>query len=275
MGKEKLIAIDIDGTLSTGDPLAIPKPVIDRLLTCGHHIVLASGRTISEIRDFNLDVGMIGTNGGTAYRNGQLLFDSAIELSVAEQLVTWIKSKGYIYQVHTEGNRVVELNADIFSELALIANMVEGNDQRLDRFNFVYNHVYGRNFKVVDVIEYIKNGNHTIKKIEIFRGPDKTTDIDYINNNFDLSAFSSVANNIEIVPRNINKGTALQKYNHDDKYEIYAIGDGDNDIPMFKVAKASFAMANGSDRAKENADYIVPTVDEMGVLKALDIIDTL
>ncbi len=275
MRKEKLIAIDIDGTLSTGDPLEIPKPVIDRLLTCGHHIVLASGRTISEIKDFNLDVGMIGTNGGAAYRDGQLLFDSSIDLAIAEQLIDWIKTKGYIYQVHTEDKRVVELNADIFSELALIANMVEGNEQRLDRFNFVYNHVYGRNFKVDDVIEYIKTGNHIIKKIEIFRGPDKTEEIDYINNNFDLSAFSSVATNIEIVPRNINKGTALQKYNHDDKYEIYAIGDGDNDIPMFKVAKASFVMANGSDSAKQHGDHLVPSVEDMGVLQALDIIDTL
>ncbi|WOO87555.1 HAD-IIB family hydrolase [Mollicutes bacterium LVI A0039] len=275
MQKPKLIAIDIDGTLSTGDPFAIPEPVLQRLNTSKHHIVLASGRTINEIKTLGFSGGMIGGNGGTVIRDGQTLFDSHIELDVATKLIDWIKENNYIFQVHSESEVIVEKDADILGELALIANMVEGNDARIERFNFVFNHVYNKNVKVTDVIDYIHAENHVIKKIEIFKGPDKSKDIEYINNNFNLSAFSSVPTNIEIVPKDVNKGTALRKYNFDDKYELYTIGDGDNDLPMFAVAKASFAVDNGSDLVKEAATYIVPSVADFGVLQALDIIDTL
>ena len=48
------------------------------------------------------------------------------------------------------------------------------------------------------------------------------------------------------------------------KDEIACIGDGDNDIPMFNIAKISACVGNGSDKAKTSATYVVDTCENDG-----------
>ena len=49
---------------------------------------------------------------------------------------------------------------------------------------------------------------------------------------------------------------------------MYAIGDGDNDVEMFKVVKTSIAMGNGSTKAKESATFITDDISNDGLYKA-------
>ena len=63
----------------------------------------------------------------------------------------------------------------------------------------------------------------------------------------------------EIIPKGMNKGVSITKlveYLGLDPNKTIAIGDYNNDIPMFKVAKLSIAVANACDDAKAAADYI-------------------
>ena len=68
----------------------------------------------------------------------------------------------------------------------------------------------------------------------------------------------------------ISKGNALieiaKKENIDIK-DTLAIGDGENDIPMLKVAGISVAMENAMDNTKKIADYIAPSFREDGLAK--------
>jgi HAD superfamily hydrolase (TIGR01484 family) len=54
-----------------------------------------------------------------------------------------------------------------------------------------------------------------------------------------------------------------------DKEHTLAIGDGDNDIPLFRGAKIKIAMGNASALLKAEADEIVPTVSEDGFAKMI------
>lgn len=54
-----------------------------------------------------------------------------------------------------------------------------------------------------------------------------------------------------------------------DKSHTLAIGDGDNDLPLFKDAAIKVAMGNGSDSLKSAADYVVGTVQEDGFAQAI------
>ena len=64
---------------------------------------------------------------------------------------------------------------------------------------------------------------------------------------------------VHILPKGVNKGSGLLraikllKINID---EVVVIGDGRNDIPMFKVAKHTYAPANADPLIKENASYV-------------------
>jgi hydroxymethylpyrimidine pyrophosphatase-like HAD family hydrolase len=54
-----------------------------------------------------------------------------------------------------------------------------------------------------------------------------------------------------------------------DKQHTMAIGDGDNDLPLFKSANIKVAMGNASDALKTAADEVVNSVDEDGFAEAL------
>ena len=49
-----------------------------------------------------------------------------------------------------------------------------------------------------------------------------------------------------------------------------AFGDGGNDISMLKHAAIGVAMGNAKDNVKQAADYVTDTVDNDGILKALE-----
>ncbi|MBI9010143.1 MAG: Cof-type HAD-IIB family hydrolase [Tenericutes bacterium] len=51
--------------------------------------------------------------------------------------------------------------------------------------------------------------------------------------------------------------------------EVYAIGDGNNDITMLKAVKYGIAMGNASDEVKAAAKYVTTNVDDYGVYNAL------
>ncbi len=51
--------------------------------------------------------------------------------------------------------------------------------------------------------------------------------------------------------------------------EVYAIGDGNNDIEMLKAVRHGIAMNNSSDELKAVAEYVTTDVNDYGVLNAL------
>jgi len=64
---------------------------------------------------------------------------------------------------------------------------------------------------------------------------------------------------VHILPKGINKGSGLLRALTLLKISIdnvIVVGDGKNDLPMFKIAKQSFAPANADPIIKEHASYI-------------------
>ena len=54
-----------------------------------------------------------------------------------------------------------------------------------------------------------------------------------------------------------------------DRSRSMAFGDGGNDVEMIRHAGAGVALGNAVDAAKQAADYVTATVDDHGVLRAL------
>ena len=52
--------------------------------------------------------------------------------------------------------------------------------------------------------------------------------------------------------------------------ETMAFGDGENDLPMLRHAQIGVAMGNAEPLVKDQADYVTDTVDEDGILTALE-----
>jgi len=52
--------------------------------------------------------------------------------------------------------------------------------------------------------------------------------------------------------------------------EMIAFGDERNDISMFDIVGTAVAMGNGSQEAKDHANFITASNDDDGIAKALD-----
>ena len=80
---------------------------------------------------------------------------------------------------------------------------------------------------------------------------------------------------IEISQVGMHKGSALIKMSQllgIPLKNVMAVGDSLNDIPLLQAAGYGVAMDTAPDELKEVADVIVPSSDENGLVKALEII---
>lgn len=77
---------------------------------------------------------------------------------------------------------------------------------------------------------------------------------------------------MEVVPKGYSKATAIaaicEKLNIDRK-DTYALGDSANDLDMLDFAGVGIAMGNGTDVAKEHADYVTEDLHSDGIYRAM------
>lgn len=76
----------------------------------------------------------------------------------------------------------------------------------------------------------------------------------------------------EILPKGMSKGTAIKKlceYCGIDINKTIAIGDYNNDIPMFGVAKVGIAVSNACANALEAADFVTVSNEEHAIAKVI------
>ncbi|MGN1411032.1 MAG: HAD family hydrolase [Oscillospiraceae bacterium] len=76
---------------------------------------------------------------------------------------------------------------------------------------------------------------------------------------------------LEIVPKNVNKSTAILQLKDFLKCDrVVSFGDGLNDIGMFKVSNESYAVSNAVDEIKSLATGIIGSNEDDGVAKWLE-----
>ncbi|XP_021776420.1 uncharacterized protein LOC110740241 [Chenopodium quinoa] len=86
------------------------------------------------------------------------------------------------------------------------------------------------------------------------------------------SVVQAIPDMLEIVPHGTSKGNGVKwllQHLGVSAEEIMAIGDGENDIEMLKLAKLGIALSNGAEKTKAVADVIGLSNDEHGVADAI------
>ena len=81
----------------------------------------------------------------------------------------------------------------------------------------------------------------------------------------------------EILPKGICKGTAIRKlcdYLKVDMRKTIAIGDYNNDIPMFRAAGIGIAVSNACEDALKAADFVTVSNQEHAIAKVIQDLET-
>ncbi|WDT66226.1 Cof-type HAD-IIB family hydrolase [Companilactobacillus crustorum] len=262
----KLIAIDIDDTLLNTEHKITTKTkqALKKALDQGIKIVLCSGRPLAGVSPYLKELGISGDdqyvityNGGLVETvSGKILSREILNNADFRRIVKYVTANKMQYYV-------LDGQSNVYT-----------SDHNVNRIAVVqaWENSAGIFIRTPDKLD----SNFEITKAAIV-GEKETLD-QYeqpVKNEFskDYYVVRAADNFLEIMHQNVNKGVGLKKLAEFlglQANEVMAIGDEQNDIPMFDFAKTAVAMGNGSPKAKAHASYITTTNDEDGIAKALE-----
>lgn len=267
MGKYKLIALDMDGTLLNSKKEISPKnmEMIQKAFEKGKHVVLSTGRCVAELQQYidmmpNLRY-LICMSGAMIYdlKDEKVIYSMAIPAPAMEK----IKS--------------IEAEKDVMLILQSGACILNGkNLERLDKFNMgEYRELLGTvSTKTDDIFEYVEKNRQVIGKVNICH----TSVKDMEETKKELSDYGLEFNfanekSLEISPENITKGTGIIRLCEHlgiDIEETIAVGDAENDMDGLKKAGLGVAMGNALDDVKAVADVITRDCDNDGCADVIE-----
>ncbi len=259
----KMVVTDLDGTLLDGNGKITPDSieVIKLIKSSDLHFGIASGRSIkviermaeeykiSEYIDF-----IIGTNGVELSEEGILEY---AEYNYLEREI--------ILEIY---NRFCEYDATfIVHDKDVIITNKENKYTEMEKYMNNYRQEVRADFK--DAI--IKNH----PRLMIVGEPDKLREIELEMEKEDENKyhfFKSYIYFLEVVTKNISKGSMLLKYcahKGIDPLKVMALGDNNNDLEMIKNTGYGIAMGNATEDLKKSARHITGTNNEGGFAQAV------
>ena len=262
----KAVFIDIDGTLRHNNKYISDKTIstIKNLTNNGILVIVCTGRPRKYTEDISRKCHaskyIITSNGGSIYNyeNNKIIYENIMNKKACIELYKIAKQANARFIMNVGENSVVnKLKYLDGSELKLktdIEKFVNEND-------VVQCTIADDNFeKIKSLRAYIEN----IENVDIKNQHKSLIDC---NESKHGTIFYDVAN-IES-----SKGNAIEKFcgmlNINLKDTI-AIGDGENDISMFKVVGYSVVMENANDTVKKYADEITASNEHDGVAVFLE-----
>lgn len=262
--KYKLLAFDLDGTLTNSDKIITSrtKEAIYKAREAGYIIALASGRPVYGIMPLAKELELTTYGGYILACNGGCIIDCKTNTVIYEKMVPekYVKdicqfaiSRDYAILTY-EGNCVI----------------TNKEDNRYVQIEAQINHLP---IKQIDNIDsYI---NFPVNKFLITEAPETVAkEIPNVQAAFpELNVFTSAPFFMEIVPPDIDKADSLEYLMSTlglTTNELITFGDGGNDVSMIKRAGLGIAMANASDACTEVADYITGSNDEDGCGMAIE-----
>jgi Cof subfamily protein (haloacid dehalogenase superfamily) len=263
----KLIVSDIDGTILTSenelDPLT--EEVIRAIINDKRcDFTFCTGRpllmTLPMVEYFKLKIPFIYSNGAIYDpREGKVISASPIKSIQIEKAVRIAEKFEVGMVTHTKTGMFCQVSDKDWETIASIKWM-KGEKMINAR-------------RVEDIRTDVPEESI---RFDIFAEVDWLDDIWQEVNRSILDAYSvKMKRSIEISQFGMHKGSALIKMSrllNIPLKNIMAVGDSLNDIPLLQTAGYGVAMGTAPDALKEAADAVVPSADENGLVKALEMI---
>ena len=254
-GDVKLVCMDMDGTLF-GHGEEIPEANVSALRACvtrGIKVALVSGRNYrflmnmaAEISD---DIIIVSANGARIDDsvNGKCIFEGTFDEEFAETVNRLMWDGGTYYEIYTENVNYAFSRAEV----------PQGHKRSLER--------YLQNRQILSAEQVTSIDAAPTKGIYKFVAfCDDLSKIESLRRECDLKGIvhsASGATNVEIMARNVDKGSAvrfLSSYFGIPIRDTMAFGDYTNDTSMLMACGHPVAMQNGVDDVKRIAEYIAP-----------------
>nr|WP_233186282.1 Cof-type HAD-IIB family hydrolase [Thermotoga sp. KOL6] len=256
-----MFVFDLDGTL-LNDNLEISKRDREALekLSKKCSIVFASGRMLVstlnvEKKYFNKTFPTIAYNGAMIYIPEEgIVLNKKIPPEIAREIVEYIRSLNVHWQAYIDDVLYSEKDNEEIKGYAKHSSV----DYRVEP-------------KLSDLVSKVGT-----TKLLLIDSPERLDGLkEILSKRFEgsVKVFKSFPTYLEIVPKDVDKGKALNFLREKmgwQKEEIVVFGDNENDLFMFEEAGLKVAMGNAIDKVKEAADIVTLTNNDSGVSHVLE-----
>ncbi|MBC1516642.1 HAD family hydrolase [Listeria immobilis] len=268
MTKKYLICSDIDGTLLRSDQTVSEKTrdLIQTLENDGHIFSISTGRMYRSARAVGLQVSnsghVIASNGSYAAIRDEPLLKTTLEENAIRETYHIMRDFDLpLFFFSTNALFYTKEPPAFFQNLADKSRLDTGHN----RFSLV---------SINDSGAFDEHLHHFLNAIVVAEeDASRLTAVrTALNGATGIRVLSSHHNNLEILPANSDKRTAVEalgKHYNIPRERIITFGDGENDIGMLEYAGIGVAMENASDNVKAAANNITDTNEADGVYKFL------
>lgn len=265
----KLVALDLDGTLTNSDKL-LPEAnrlALMQLQERGIRLALASGRPTYGIRHLVGELQMEQYHGYIlAYNGGRI-----VECTTGEEIAARTLPRELLPALFEKS---VELRAAIITyddahDTILAAPSGRGN-------KWIEHEAWLNNRMTLQFVDnFFDAAPEALPKCLMVGEPEHIASIEpSMREAFpQLDVYRSSPFFLEIVPKGIDKAASLETLCQSMGItcdNVVAMGDGYNDLSMVQYAGIGVAMANACDEVKAAADFISLSNDECGVAHAIN-----
>ena len=272
--KQKLIFLDIDGTLLPPGEMLIPQSTVEALHKAhanGHKLFLCTGRNLrmtQPLLDYGFD-GAVCSAGGYVFCGDKVLVDLPMEPQLAQGVRSAMERHGVECTLEARdatfgGSKMAERwkfihkknGAPLNSEAERWRKAMEEGMSILPLSDYKGEPLY----KIVFIADH-ESDLAEAKQLYADQFVFCESKLDRLTDGFV---------NGELINRKFNKGTGIKAICDHlgcTLADTIGFGDSDNDLQMTDVVGISVCMANGSENLKKRCDRIAPSVYEDGIAK--------
>lgn len=261
--KIKLIATDVDGTLvkeSSKDVYDELITAVQKLVDCGVHFVVASGRQYNSIYQMfertNRKLDFIAENGAHVVLNGENFSVTKMNRQYVEEIMADLRA------LYDEGCKVV-VSTDQGSYM---------EDKDPDFYNLIR---YGYRNKVTVVDDVLAVDANVIKIAIYKKGNIRPIGESQLIPKWQDKVKTCMAGEewVDFMDKSVDKGNALKVIQSElgvTPEETVVFGDNNNDLGLILSAVESYAVENAVPEVKSAAKHVCDDYTKHGVCKVLE-----
>ena len=266
--KEKLIFLDIDGTLTQAGSNVPPESALKAIRAAqakGHKVLLCTGRNLamlSPLLKYGFD-GVVASAGGYVEFGGQVIYDCPMSDRQRDIALQTLHESGVFCTI--EAKDATYGDADLGDFLS----QSQGGNSEIQRWRAALAGELG--------IQPMENyDGRPIYKVVFMCREDSQLDKARaaLEEEFQFccqTVTKPACLNGELINRKFDKGKGIQRlcaHLGVDIQDTFGFGDSMNDLEMVQTVGVSVVMENGNEQLKALADYVCPRVEEDGLAKA-------